>query len=176
MPRVNEVQHARKPQTCGKCGAEVKKGDPYRWLKPRYGGKKIRCEKSDCRFRDSDKTSSDKLARIYDARDSAHDQIDAWEGEDTTDLESILEECATEAREVADEYREAASAWNDQGPGEEWNEKADEIEGWADSMESVSFEDYEKPDDAKAGDTEERAEWRDEQRQTARDTIEECPV
>lgn len=43
MARVNVVKKAAKYQgKCEICGKEINAGDPYKWVKPRFGHKRIR--------------------------------------------------------------------------------------------------------------------------------------
>jgi hypothetical protein len=168
--RVTTVKHAKKPQTCNKCGAKIKPsrdekrvvvvrgkkikrvvrvlGDGYRWIKFRHGGRRIRCMKPECRFRSSDLTTSEKKSRVYAAREVAEDAVAAWNA-DIEELRGILEDCASEVKEVADEYRESAdnmeSAFPNGSPTiDECNDRADELESWAEDLESdADFENYE---------------------------------
>lgn len=194
--RINYVQHAlKKGLVCGKCNKPIghshndkktKKrilGDAYLWIKPRYGGKRIRCVA--CPFRDSDLTTSEKLGRVYDARDTARDAISQWDGEDLQDLRAALEDCINEVREVADEYNESAdnieqSFPNGSPTSEDCREKADALSSWCDEMESVDLEDREEEDDEETdeeGDADEkRSEWAEAQRDTALGVVDGCPV
>lgn len=158
--RINRVKHAlKKGLKCGNCGKDIlpsrndkktKKrvlGDAYLWIKPRYGGKRIRC--AACLFRDSDLTTSEKLGRVYDARDMARDAISQWDGEDLQDLRDALEDCVNEVREVADE-----------------------LSSWCDEMESVELEESDEEGD----DDEKRSEWVEAQRDAALGVVDACPV
>jgi DNA repair ATPase RecN len=149
MPRINHVNKARKDQGTCTCGAAVRKGDSYKWIKPRYGSKQIRCD--NCHFRDSDLTSSDKLARCYDARDNALDQLGGWSNEDSVDdLRNIVEDMTSELREVAEEYQQSADnirdSFTESSTADECEERANEIEGWAEEVESA-VEDIEEFDE-----------------------------
>jgi len=146
MPRVNRVMKARKPQgSCG-CGTKVKKGDPYKWIKPRYGAKRVKCDS--CRFRPSELTSS-KMGTVYDAQEDVEDTIAGCES--VEDLQGALEDFAGTVREVGDEYQESADAINETAEGspvaEECEEKAEGLSGWADELEGVDFDEYEEADD-----------------------------
>lgn len=188
--RINRVKHAlKKGLKCGNCGKDIlpsrndkktKKrvlGDAYMWIKPRYGGKRIRC--TSCPFRDSDLTTSEKLGRVYDARDSARDSISQWDGVELEDLRSALNDCVEAAREVSDEYNESADNIEQAFPNgtptsEECREKADEISSWCDEMESVDLEEYEGEEGEE--ESEARNEWAEAQREAALGVVDGCPV
>jgi len=191
--RINRVKHAlKKGLKCGNCGKDIlpsrddkktKKrilGDAYLWIKPRYGGKRIRC--TACPFRDSDLTTSEKLGRVYDARDTARDAISQWDGEDLQDLRAAIEDCVNEVREVADEYNESAdnieqSFPNGNPTSEDCREKADELSSWCDEMESVELEEREEEEGDEEGDNDEkRSEWAEAQRDAALGAVDACPV
>lgn len=148
MPRVNSVKKARKAQgRCGRCGKEIGVGDAYLWIKPRYGGKRIRCMETACRFRASDLTGG-KMSGVYAAMESAEDAL-AGGAESIDDLKEIAGTAAEDIRAVAEEYRESAEAISEHFEGsstaEECEEKADELEGWVDEIESAldDFDEFE---------------------------------
>lgn len=139
MPRVNVVKKARKSQgTCGKCGDELKAGEPYRWWEFRYGGARKRCMKPTCSPRPSDLTQS-KMAGVYQAQESASDSLHS--ATTVEDIAQSLRDAAEGIKEVAEEYRESASNI-ESGMNtrtyqcDELEEKADELETWADELES----------------------------------------
>lgn len=145
MPRINTVKKARKDQgTCRGCGREIKAGDGYKWIKFRYGGKVKKC--SSCNFRSSELTSSDKLSRLYAAQEDAHDRLDGWDREDADEIRSLLEDTAQEIREVGEEYQESADAirehFETSDTADECEEKAQEIEGWADEVEGADVPEW----------------------------------
>lgn len=157
MARVNTVEKAQKSQgNCGKCQKEIAKGDSYRWWKPRYGSKQVRCMLRSCAPRQSDLTSSDKLSRAYAAGESVEDAIEAFRADhDFESLKSAVSDAAEQLREVAEEYREASSNVESGMNGnrmpicDEMEEKADSLESQADDMESAvdEFEEREEVDD-----------------------------
>lgn len=143
--RVNWVKHAAKQGTCEACPEAIEVGQPYNWIKSRRGPKRSR--HATCRrFRPSDLTSNDKLSRLYSIQERIEDEASAWgllESTDLADLVTALDDAAVEAREVADEYRETAENL-EQGFGhstsqsEEIASNGDEVDGWADELESLS--------------------------------------
>jgi hypothetical protein len=146
MPRVTSVAKAQKEQgSCGKCGTKIETGQPYRWWKFRYGGRRVRCMKPNCSPRSSDLTGSDKLSRCYAAGESISDAIDEFrKNKDIDDLRSTLEDAANEIREVGEEYRESASNVENGMNGnrmpicDELEEKADNLDSKADEIEGVA--------------------------------------
>ena len=152
MPSVHE-QKARKDQgECSRCGTKIKKGQRYKWAKGRYTVRRVWC--SHCQPRASELTGSDKLSRLYAARESIEDVIT---GECTKEnLIEALSDAASEAREVGQEYQESHDAMPDNfqmsATGEELQEKADQCEQWADALESavqgVDALDWDETDDA----------------------------
>lgn len=164
MPKVNTVDKARKsPGDCGKCGAKIKAGMPYRWAKGRYGPKKVRCPK--CAFRPSDLTGSDKLSRLYSARESVEDVL-VPDFDDTDAVRDAISSAVDEAREVASEYSDAAE--NMSATRDEMEEKSSQCESWADELEGVDVEEFE-------GKEEDREDWRETIRsdvQNALDSLE----
>jgi len=199
--RINHVQKARKDQgKCGVCEREIKVGDAYKWIKPRYGGKKIRCEF--CQFRPSEMTSS-KMGIVYDAQEDALEEIGKWCDEDAADLQEILNRFAETVREVSEEYQESCDnirdTFSDSPTADECEEKANELDSWASEIESAASElesefsdSFDETDveideeEVKAGvSAEEQIEearseaaerWTEDLRQQAEEVVQYCPV
>jgi hypothetical protein len=132
MPRVNVVAHARKPQgQCGKCGVKINKGDPYRWWKFRYGGRRVRCMKAECSPRPSDLTSSDKISTLL----AAAEDFTAELAQALDDLKSDLESSGDEAENVGSEYSDSASNVGEYFSG---SEQESNLEDMASSCEEWS--------------------------------------
>lgn len=143
------------------------------WIKPRHGTKRVRHAGSQCAFRDSELISSDKLARIYDARDSAREQINDWDGTNVYDLSDILMDLSETVREVAEEYEESASNIDQAFPNgtptsNDCREKAEVLFAWVDELDPVNL----LPDEEET----ETVTNEDEQRQAATDLVDGCPV
>lgn len=171
--RVNTVDKARKsPGACGRCHDEIPVGAAYRWAKPRYGSKAVRCAKPDCRFRGSELTGSDKISRVRAAGESVEDACDRWDGSDVSAIKSALDDAASEVRDVAQEYTDAAEAMG--GAGSENEERAAECESFADELESAeqSIDEYDGDEDEE----EARATWVEETKSTATDAAASCPL
>jgi hypothetical protein len=183
MPKITTVDKARKsPGKCGGCGTDIGVGQPYRHWSFRYGGKRVRCMEPGCAPRSSDLTSNDKLATLYAAVESAEDAIDAWDGEEISDLEAILADCASEIRDVAEMYREIASNIED-GFGhatyqsEEAESNAEDLDSFADDVEGASLDGFDVDEDLTDEENEEaREQWADEQRNVARDAVQGSPL
>lgn len=136
--------------TCGKCGKEIKVGDPYKWIQPKsgpYGGsKRYRCISCPS-WRPSETTGSAALGALYGAQEAAEDALANWDRETVEDLQEIANECAAGVREAAEVYKESAQNMED-GFGhstyqsDELNEKADNLESAADELENVDLDDW----------------------------------
>lgn len=185
--RVNHVKKAQKDQGTCTCGKEIKAGEPYKWAKGRYGPRMVRCDS--CRFRQSDLTSSDKLSRVYGAQEEAEDALASWDGEDADEARSILENLAASIREVSEEYQESADNihenFSESSTADECEEKAQDLESWADSIEGAmdDIEDFDEDDvEPEEGVSKEdaiehdRSVWSDAARSTIEGVIGECPL
>lgn len=133
MPRVNVVPKSRNPVTCSHCNTIIPAGSSCRWIKPRYGPKRIRCMEHACRFRPTD-LSSAKVAVIHEAIEDAEDAIGTASCLD--DIQAALSEVADAARDVASEYQDASDNWAGGNGNEEFQEKANTCESFADELES----------------------------------------
>ncbi len=175
MARVTTVQKSMKELTCGRCRTVLPKGSAYRWAKPGFRSRTrlIRCMASACSFWSSELTTS-KLAEVYAAQEDALEAIDG--AETIEDLEGILTDAAERAQAVAEEYREAAEAMGE--AGYEMEERADEIDGWADTLTDVQFEELPEVDevDEEAEQAEALGEALDTAKDEARSALEDMPV
>lgn len=140
MPKVNYVKAARKDNPVAKAG------EPYYWWQFRNGGKRY----SKTRPRQSELTQSDKLSRAYALSERLED-IALPEGDDRDELKTAVEsavdelqEVAEEVRALADEYRDSAenirSSFSESPTADECEEKADNLDGWAEEIESAKGE------------------------------------
>lgn len=138
MARVHFVKAARKDNPA------VKKGEPYYWWRLYHGPKQY----SKTRPRMSQLTGSDKLSRLYAAREMVEDRIDKLNGGEPVNtaefIEALvddLESAANEAREVGEEYEDSASNMEDYFPDsekvEECREKSEACESWADMLDAT---------------------------------------
>lgn len=140
MPRINHVKKARKPiGQCGSCSTPIKKGDAYYWLAFRFGGKRVRCSKPECRFKRSDTTQS-KLGDVYSAQETAEELLAKWDRKDQEALVTIVNDCGASVREVYDDYESSASEHpNLAGQTEEIRSQLDEI---ANELEDFSVDEH----------------------------------
>lgn len=141
--RVNVVKAAKPvptPRLCRRCSHGIQAGESYKWLQPRYGAKVFYCHQHSPR--PSEMTSSDKLARLYEAQEGLMDDADAFvhSGLEGEDLKASIEQAIETAREVGDEYSESADKMEEYFPGSDIREKADACEEWASELESMQSE------------------------------------
>ena len=145
MARVT-TQVARKEYKCGKCGETIHKGEKYKKAKLRYSPTMFRCMKFECRFRQSDLKSSDKLSRAYAVvemfEDSAFD--DEKPIESLQDLSSLLDDACSQIQEISDEYNESADNieehFSETDQSSECREKAENLDSWRDDLETHQSE------------------------------------
>jgi len=133
MSRVNVVPKSRKSVTCSKCGTVVPVGSSYRWIKPRYSSKLIRCMAEDCCFRPTD-LSSAKVAAIYEAIEDAEATISLATCLD--DIQMALGDVVSIAQDTASEYQGASDNWAGGNGNEEFQDKAETCENFANELES----------------------------------------
>lgn len=130
-------------EKCGKCGVEIKPGMPYKHISPKsgpYGGRKLyRC--AACPTWQVWEYSSSMAARLAQMEDTCSTEIANALSAD--DVQSALSAMAEEVRALSEEKREGASNI-EEGFGhptyasEELEQIADDLENWADEIESVS--------------------------------------
>lgn len=135
MPRVvKRTKSARgASRSCGRCGATIAPGQPYFQFSFRYGGTHYRCK--DHYPKPSELTQS-KVSTIYAAVEEAEESLPGLDTFD--DIAQVVDTVAEAAREVADEYREADEAFGGYGATQS-AELADELEGWADELDSFQL-------------------------------------
>ena len=140
MTRITHVEKARKDAgPCGRCNAEIKKGTGYYWLAFRFGGRRVRCEKPECRFKRSDTTQS-KLSEVYAAQEDAEAALAKWDRKFVDNLNEIVSDAAERVREVLSEYESAADEHpNLAGQTEEIRSSLESI---ADTLESFEAEEH----------------------------------
>lgn len=153
MARVTHVTRARSAYTCEKCGDAIPKGSPYQHATPGFRGrKKIRCTKPSCNFRTSDLCTSN-MQGAYLAQEGFEDEIGNCAS--VEDVKAALEAYAEGLRETASLYEEASSNWaGGQSSNEEWDEKAEMLNGAADELEDFDWEPEADEDDESETDEE----------------------
>jgi hypothetical protein len=164
MARVTYVQSARiridketgapKPlHTCDKCETEIQIGAPYKHMSVKTGPyssrKLIRC--GACPDWYVWEYSSSLSARIAEIEHHAREAVATAEDKDA--VESALTEAAEAIRELAEEKRDGAQNIED-GFGhpttqsEELIQQADDLDAWADEIESADVPEDPDPEDA----------------------------
>lgn len=144
VARVTTVQKSRKDQKpCGNCGTELPAGTGYLYYYVgfRSNYKRVRCLKTECFPRPSERESS-KTATILAAQESFHDQVDRIDSKEA--IEEAVQEVADAVNELAEEYREAADAW--ENGNEQLEEKADHYESQASELEGWTWDGNDEPD------------------------------
>lgn len=189
--RVNHVKKCKKPQQCGKCNKTIEVGEPYRWIQAKFSAKRIRCDASACSFRQSELVSSEKLSRVYSAQEQLSDFVESWDGSDLQELKDACDECASELKEVAQEYEDSASSIRDAFQGgsstaDDCDEKAENLNTWAEEIESAGndLEEFEgeepgedeDEDESKPEDETKRIDWMDECKSAVQDALGNCPL
>ncbi len=152
MARIHQVKRARKEWTCQECGVVIAKGDPYLWWKPRYSYKHTRCLEHYPKM--SDRTTSDKMARLYEAQESLEsiaNDLSGYNCQGSTDAQeaisvaqSSIEEAGELANEVGEEYQEAADnihqAFTESEIADRCEEIAGECESWYSGIMEIDFQ------------------------------------
>jgi hypothetical protein len=140
MPKINHVAKAQKDQgTCSGCGAEIKAGDPYKWIKFRFGGRKVRC--GTCKFKDSDLTQSEFLSQVYDLNDritglSDLDNLDDLQAE----VEDLVEGYEALADECYEKKENMPEGLQEGEVGQLLEERSDGCREVADNLQGIDFD------------------------------------
>lgn len=115
MPRVHSATARKEYPDDLQPGKTIQKGDRYFYWTP-Y---RSRMRKSLRRPRQSELTSSDKLARVYEGQEALEDALAAVDAAGTEDKIDALNDLADQAEQTAEEWRDVAS---------EYEESADNLE------------------------------------------------
>lgn len=148
--RIHIVRKSRKDQgRCSKCGTPLPVGSAYRWIKFRYGPKRVRCMRNDCRFRGSDLTTSDKMSDLYSAQEQAEDALGELRNNlpdmepegiaaDLDGLAETISESMDLVEGAADGYEESAANVDEYFPGsyqvDEITEKSENARQYYDEL------------------------------------------
>ena len=164
VAKIESVKKTREERTCEKCRSTIAKGEPYLWFRIgfRSNHKHIRCTKSTCYPKPSERESRDRIASIMAEQEEFDPQsYDSLEG-----MEDAVHQLAETLREQAESYREAST--DDYGNvfNPENEERADTLEASADDIESWTFDDEEPEDGTEAHD-----EWLEALREAAREAV-----
>lgn len=167
--------------TCGKCRKEIVPGMSYQWWANRSPGmrgghKKIRC--MDCPPSLADRTPgrAGEWMRMEEEIEQTISNIGTHD-----DLESTAAEIADRIRDFGQGFVDGADNMeegfgHETSTSSELRERGEEIQGVADSLEYLSFEEFD-PDDMDEDDiAEAREEHLDRQRDEIRETVSEVCV
>lgn len=175
--------------TCGKCGDEIKVGQPYRHFTVGFRGfTRFRCTKQECTPKPSELESSEHVANILAALEDAEDNLRSASFDDASEAESALQEeaenVASAVEEAASAYREADEAFGGTGTTQH-AERADALDSAVYEFQSVQADirdpegcgdafrdddtdedapDHDEPEDGCAECDTKLEEWRDETR------------
>jgi hypothetical protein len=139
-------------RNCGKCGNEIKVGDPYKHISPRsgpYGGRTLyRC--SECPNWYVWEYSSSLSARLAEVSFNFNETLDSAESED--DVQTALNDAAEAVREIASEKEEGADNiesgfGHETQQSEELREIAEQLNSWADEIDSATIPDFPDPEE-----------------------------
>jgi len=121
---------------------EIKPGQAYKWIKPKsgpYGGRMMarHADHPSWQVWEYSSSLSARIAQITETVDT-----DGIEDEDSA--RSVLEDAAQQIRDLADEKREGADNivegfGHETSQSEELVQVADDLEGWADDLESTTL-------------------------------------
>jgi hypothetical protein len=208
MPRVtSHTRSTRKtkyPYTCRLCGQEITAGQTYYEWEKRYGGPQR--THTSCGYPRPSMLSNRKTAVVEDAIQDAEKAIGEWSpgspsaeelagvdayefSADWSDLESIVEGVADEARSVGEEYESGADNMPDalqySPTAEAMRDVAQELQDWADNITEplqnlsdpdIPERDEDEADEDYAGRVEEAIEqWADEARDAAQESFGDLP-
>ena len=129
LAKVNQIGRVRKPGKCGKCGLEIKVGDPaIRFAVGFRARPRTRCTKSECFPKPSERESS-LVADVY----AAQEEVDLSTAGGLEDLETARDYVVSAIQEVAGQYEDSEmydKNYDLQERAEMLNSAADELEGW----------------------------------------------
>lgn len=177
VARVYTTKKSRKAQRpCEKCGTELPVGSGYLYYYVgfRSNHKHVRCLRSECAPRPSERESS-LFSSVLAAQESFHDQI--GQADSPEDIEALVQEVADAVDELKSEYESALDSW--ENGNEQLQEKVDHYEGQHDELSSWSWDGNSEPDhcDEHAS----RSDWEDDEIEACEDCqekreewLEEC--
>ena len=140
MPRVIEKKKnsAGSPYDCCQCAEKIKSGENYYEWSFRYGGT-YRQHTAHGHPKASQLTQS-KLSGAYAAIESAEAYLAA--AESIEDMQSALEECATEIENVAEEYQDSFDSIPENlqqgGPAQEMQEKIEALQSFSRELQDAA--------------------------------------
>lgn len=186
VARVYTTKKSRKAQRpCEKCGVELPVGSGYLYYYVgfRSNFKHVRCLKSECFPKPSERESS-LFSSVLAAQESFHDQV--GQADSPEDIEALVQEVADAVDELKSEYESALDQW--ENGNEQLQEKVDhyesqhsELDGWSwgGSSDYDLCEEHEGREDEVGEEAiqecsdcqEKREEWLEECRDAAREVV-----
>jgi hypothetical protein len=139
-------------EKCGRCGAAIKPGMPYKWIAPKsgpYGGRRmVRCASCpNWHVWEYSSSLSARLAEISHAFSTA-----VRSAESAEDVESALEDAAGSIEEIADEKDESADnmqegfGGNETQPVMDLRDIAEQLRTWADEVRNADVPELPDPE------------------------------
>lgn len=128
---------------CGKCGREIKVGDPYKWIAPKsgpYGGyKRYRC--GTCPTWQVWEYSGSLPAQLARVSHEFWEAVDS--AESVEDVEQALQDAANEVRDLAEQRRESAQNMEDgfqhaTSASDDLKQQAEDLDSWAQDIEQAT--------------------------------------
>lgn len=143
LAKTWNVGKTRKPATCGKCREEIPVGSSAVKFAVGFRGRtQVRCSKPECFPKPSERESS-LVSSVYAAQEDA----DISTATCYEDLETMRNDVANAAREVAGEYEDSEmyeQNYDLQERAEILNSAADDLEGWEPEDEEPTEDDWDK--------------------------------
>lgn len=142
-------EHPLPPYTCDACHQPIEVGTPYKWIAPKsgpYGGRRLNRHEG-CPTWNVWEYSSSLSARTAQIAYDFWTTFDAADAESTDDIESMLEDCASEIEALAEEKRESATNIEDgfghpTSASEELEQVADDLDSWAEEVRSADLPEF----------------------------------
>lgn len=150
MARVKTVKESRKEVQCGKCSDELPIGSSYRWWAFRFGGKRVRCMKSECSPRASELTNNEYMSTLL----SCEERLDDAVGEfiDNGDLDALKSEMGEVADEVDEHGQEQQGKFDGMPEGLQQGDTGQLLEQRAEACDTLAGEIRDKADELEAED------------------------
>lgn len=175
VARITTVKKSRKEWKCGKCGDEIKKGEPVLHFAVGFRGlEQHRCAMPGCFPKPSERESS-AVASVL----AAQEEFDVSNASSLEELEEAVSAVSEAATEVAEEYEnnEMFEINQDlQERAETLNSAAEALEGWQDDLDDIPVE--EEEDSWLDHDSFEEAfdDWIEEARRVAEEAVNEMEL
>jgi hypothetical protein len=125
---------------CAISNGEIEPGQPYKYMKLRFGQKNRHAEHPDWQYWEYSNSVAAQAARV---QSEMHSAIDGAELSSEDDAQSLLDELTSMAEDFASEREEAVENMPEQlQDGSQAQEYAESARSWVDEFENVSLPDY----------------------------------